>query len=179
MFGCSSIPDNRLDIKQFSMLPLKEQLNPFKSDGCSGWPEGTRKNSNLWLHCCFDHDIAYWLGGSRAAREKADLQFSSCVKKTNNLAATIMYIGVRNLGGPKMDTPYKWGYGWSYERGYLTLNRREANFAKNFLPKKNQNMRDYLIMERIDRPKKIEDLIKVKSKFIIEEYDPEGLANSD
>ena len=43
------------------------QLQPFTSDGCSAFPDGTMADNELWLACCEKHDLAYWQGGSYTA----------------------------------------------------------------------------------------------------------------
>ena len=150
---------------------MEKQLLPFKSDGCSAWPEGTKGKENLWIHCCFKHDIAYWLGGSEEARKSSDKEFKSCLKKLNKHAADVMYIGVRNFGSPYLDTNFKWGYGWTYERGYLTLNQRELSFAKKFLPKKGENMRNFLHLKKINEESKLPAIVLVQENFPLFQYD--------
>jgi hypothetical protein len=36
-----------------------------------------------------------------------------------------MLAGVRVGGSPLFPTSYRWGYGWSYQRGYQPLSERE------------------------------------------------------
>lgn len=99
------------------------ELAPFTSDGCSLFPDGSRKERNLWCDCCLTHDIAYWQGGTAAEREAADAALRDCVReKTGDeqLAAT-MYLGVRAGGHPAFPVWYRWGYGWPYGTGYQTL----------------------------------------------------------
>jgi hypothetical protein len=36
-----------------------------------------------------------------------------------------MYRGVRAGGTPYLPTPYRWGYGWRYLRGYKALTEAE------------------------------------------------------
>jgi protein tyrosine phosphatase (PTP) superfamily phosphohydrolase (DUF442 family) len=98
-------------------------LSPFTSDGCSLFPDGTIKDRAKWCDCCFAHDIAYWQGGTEDDRKKTDETLRDCVlnrTKDKNLAET-MYIGVRAGGHPAFLTWYRWGYGWSYGRGYKPL----------------------------------------------------------
>jgi hypothetical protein len=118
-----------------SKLPLKEQLRKFTSDGCSMWPDGTRSKPNAWLKCCYKHDRVYWLGGTYQQRENADRELRNCVKKSfSNFMGILMYMGVRVGGKPRYDTSYKWGYGWTYERGYVHLTKEEFDFAQNLSP---------------------------------------------
>src|SRR5271169_6094597 len=40
------------------------ELKPFTTDGCSDFPNGTPEHQDLWLTCCIQHDLAYWMGGT-------------------------------------------------------------------------------------------------------------------
>lgn len=102
-------------------------LNEFVSDGCSLFPDGTLKNRTLWCECCFNHDKAYWRGGSEEERKQADKTFRGCVlERTGNKAlAETMYGGVRVGGSPIFPTWYRWGYGWKYGKGYQPLTEEE------------------------------------------------------
>ena len=61
--------------------PGPVSLSAFTSDGCSGFPDGTRIQPMLWNACCLEHDIAYWLGGSRTDRLRADEALHECLNK--------------------------------------------------------------------------------------------------
>lgn len=104
------------------------ELNRFSSDGCSLFPDGTPNDRSRWCDCCFDHDLAYWRGGSREERKAADRALRSCVmERTKNQAlAETMYTGVRLGGSPVFPTWYRWGYGWKYGRGYRKLKAEES-----------------------------------------------------
>ena len=103
------------------------ELNEFASDGCSLFPDGTPKERMLWCDCCFNHDIAYWRGGTEEDRKAADKMLRACVleRTGNNTLATAMYDGVRAGGSPIFPTWYRWGYGWKYGRGYQSLTEEE------------------------------------------------------
>ena len=91
----------------------QEPPNSFTTDGCTLSPDGT------WQSCCVDHDMVYWCGGSSAARCLADEKFRSCIAaKGGGATASIMYWGVRLGGNPWLPTYWRWGYGWSWPRGY-------------------------------------------------------------
>ncbi len=95
-------------------------LRPFSSDGCTLFPDGTIKDRQKWCECCFQHDIAYWKGGTEDERKKADEALRDCVfsrTKDRTLAET-MYRGVRAGGHPAFPNWYRWGYGWPYSRGW-------------------------------------------------------------
>lgn len=102
-------------------------LDDFSSDGCSQFPDGTFSQEDLWCDCCITHDIAYWQGGSRQQKNRADHELRACVvNKTGNLwLADLMYYGVTFGGLPQFPTWYRWGYGWHYGRGFQLLNAQE------------------------------------------------------
>jgi hypothetical protein len=112
-------------------------LKPFTTDGCSLFPEGTPEHKDLWLTCCTNHDLAYWMGGTSEEREKADQELKACVDKTGEPAiAQLMLAGVRVGGTPYLPTPFRWGYGWSWPRGYQVLNDGEWEQVKTHLSTK-------------------------------------------
>jgi len=86
---------------------------PFTTDGCTLWPDGT------WQSCCVEHDMVYWGGGSAEARRVADAQLRACVTDHGGHAlATILYWSVQVGGHPWVPVYWRWGYGWSWPRGY-------------------------------------------------------------
>ena len=110
-------------------------LAAFSSDGCSLFPDGTFKERNKWCGCCQEHDIAYWQGGTVGQRLQADEALRACVVERTgdeNLAEA-MYLGVRGGGHPVFPTWYRWGYGWSYGRGYEALTEIELRRVRELL----------------------------------------------
>jgi hypothetical protein len=107
----------------FISSPLHaDELKPFTSDGCSAFPDGTLQQQSLWVNCCIRHDLAYWQGGTYAQREQADKALQSCVAQAGeDQIADLMLAGVRVGGSPYWPTPFRWGYGWSFGRGYKPL----------------------------------------------------------
>lgn len=103
------------------------QLNDFRSDGCSLFPDGTPFRQDLWCDCCMAHDLAYWQGGTRQQKRQADQALRRCVaeKTGSTVLADAMYFGVRLGGSPVFPTWYRWGYGWRYGRGFRSLNGYE------------------------------------------------------
>ncbi len=99
---------------------------PFQSDGCSLFPDGH------WGGCCVEHDRAYHKGGTAADRAAADETMRRCVllkvfdmRRGRRLRwesafafSLLMWFGVRIFGHPYWPTPFRWGYGWKYPRGY-------------------------------------------------------------
>lgn len=87
---------------------------PNPHDGCSCVPDINEKIRA----CCDAHDVAYWLGGTRAQRKQADQAFRQCARDAGHpVIAAIYYMGVRMGGVPWLPTPYRWGFGWPYEKG--------------------------------------------------------------
>lgn len=117
-------------------VPANAQpLNPFTTDGCSAFPDGTWEDRKLFLNCCTLHDFAYWQGGTVDQRLNADYQFSQCISNIGQPElAQLMLIGVRVGGSPYWPTPFRWGYGWPYPKGYGKLNANELQQIKLLTP---------------------------------------------
>ncbi len=113
-----------------------EGLEPFTSDACSLFPDRSILSDADWCSCCFEHDLAYWRGGTTEERVAADRQLSQCVRETNDapLRASLMYAGARAGGSPHIYTWFRWGYGWPYGRGYQELTPEEDALVETFLP---------------------------------------------
>ncbi|MDP6969379.1 MAG: hypothetical protein QGG88_09785 [Gammaproteobacteria bacterium] len=117
----------------FPSIPaISGELKPFKSDGCSAFPDGTMAQNELWLGCCTLHDYKYWLGGTYADRLRADKDLQQCVSKVGEPEiALLMLAGVRVGGTPLLPTQFRWGYGWDYPRFYRPLTASEVEQVKN------------------------------------------------
>lgn len=102
-------------------------LAPFTTDGCSLFPNRAVLTSADWCGCCVTHDLAYWRGGTVDERLQADQQLRACVLRVSGseALAELMFSGVRSGGSPYFFTTYRWGYGWSYGRGYAPLTPEE------------------------------------------------------
>ncbi|PIK14945.1 hypothetical protein [Halobacteriovorax sp. JY17] len=143
--ACAILPTSREDIQEQLKKPITKQLNPFFSDGCSKWPDGTKDKPNIWLICCFNHDKAYWLGGTKEEKFEADDKLRMCVKEHFSASMGIlMYLGVAVGGIPDYKTDYRWGFGWNYDRGYLKVTEEERAYATKLLPKKEESMWKYI-----------------------------------
>ena len=110
----------------FAASSCSEELSPFSSDGCSAFPDGTLAHKTLWLNCCTAHDFSYWKGGNYQQRVEADQTLKNCVAQVGQpQIAKLMLAGVRVGGTPLLPTPFRWGYGWGYPRGYKALSKEE------------------------------------------------------
>lgn len=117
-------------------------LEPFSSDGCSLFPDASLIDEKDWCMCCFEHDVAYWQGGSESQRHDADSALQACVleKTDDQVLARVMYEGVRLGGSPYFYNWYRWGYGWPYGRFYQKLNAAEQRRAKQLVDEYLSNM---------------------------------------
>ncbi len=120
-------------------------LSNFSSDGCSLFPDRSMINSDDWCDCCLEHDIAYWQGGTKEQRLRADGELRDCVlKKTGNQTlAEAMYQGVRFGGSPYFYNWYRWGYGWSYKRKYQELTPEEQALVNEKLLEYLEQTKDF------------------------------------
>jgi hypothetical protein len=101
-------------------------IQPFTSDGCSAFPDGTPEQQDLWLNCCVRHDHAYWKGGTYEERILADEALRECVAQVGEPEiAELMLLGVRVGGTPYLPTRFRWGYGWPFFRGYKPVSDEE------------------------------------------------------
>lgn len=109
-----------------STTALASEIKSFTSDGCSAFPDGTISQHSLWSNCCFLHDLDYWKGGTEEEKNIADYNLQSCVKNVGEPhIAKMMLAGVKVGGSPFLNTPFRWGYGWPYGRGYKALSQSD------------------------------------------------------
>lgn len=113
LFNCTSSDQNLQKLEK--EIYLQKQWTPplppnkFKSDGCSFCPD------NEWLKCCVEHDVIYWMGGSKEERKQADLDLEKCVGRSGHpFIGKIMYYSVRIGGVYWLPAPFRWGFGWDY-----------------------------------------------------------------
>lgn len=111
--GCQSLPT------------ASTPPSAFATDGCSLFPDRLPGGPD-WRGCCVSHDLAYWRGGSADDRLDADRALKACVgEQAHPWLGSFMYAGVRMAGGPSLPTPFRWGFGWPYGRGYLPVSADE------------------------------------------------------
>lgn len=102
--------------------------DPFVTDYCTSYPEGTRERPGLWKHCCEEHDLFFWAGGSLEDRNATDLRLKSCVEATGEvLQARLMYLAVA-IGGrsPIRFKTKQWGNAYPQRQRYLALTEEET-----------------------------------------------------
>ncbi|TEW54867.1 hypothetical protein E2R68_06765 [Psychromonas sp. RZ22] len=117
-----------------SLNVFADTLKPFKSDGCSLFPNGTFEDHDLWQKCCYEHDLKYWQGGTYQQRVEADKALQLCVSDLDEATiGLLMKVGVRFGGSPFFPTNFRWGYGWSYPRMYGELSQSELQRVKQHL----------------------------------------------
>lgn len=104
-------------------------LESFVSDGCTLFINGPPDQPNLWEHCCFEHDLVYWFGGTRSDKHFADLQLRSCVKKVaGSFWADIIYSGVVLGHYSPIKFKYVWGWGWHPTRPNEPFTKSELQY---------------------------------------------------
>jgi len=113
LIGCTDHSDeiNKIVSEIYAKNSVKEAtpLHAFKSDGCSGFPNGD------WLECCVRHDLRYWMGGTHEERTNADSALKRCVAdKGHPVIAKLMHFGIRIGGAWWLPTSFRWGFGWDY-----------------------------------------------------------------
>jgi len=103
MFSIDTFAQAR-DVPEIPGIPAD-----FQGDGCTHFPDGD------YADCCFEHDKAYYVGGSWKMRWRADKKLYQCVAAKrgfkHKLIAPIMWAGVRVFGVPFLPTQFRWGFG--------------------------------------------------------------------
>jgi hypothetical protein len=111
------------------------QLTPFWTDACTAFPDGTPDDPTLWQHCCVEHDLKYWAGGTLEQKADADGDLFNCVSDTGQpVIAALMVAGVAVGGTPFLPTFYRWGYGWPKLRGFAPLSQDEEMQVHELTP---------------------------------------------
>lgn len=99
--------------------PPPMPTQPFRTDGCSIWPDGMFTGES-WQRCCVEHDLSYWCGGSAEMRRGADEALRQCVgAEYAGWMGALMEPGVRVGGAPWVPAYFRWGYGHKYPAGYF------------------------------------------------------------
>ncbi|MBJ01205.1 MAG: hypothetical protein CME67_08230 [Halobacteriovoraceae bacterium] len=157
----------------YAGLSWSAQILPFSTDGCSAYFDGFDKESKTeWFHCCFAHDIVYWIGGTSEERLNSDLELEACVENSSNSTnAYMMYLGVRFGGRPDTGLPWRWAYGYKSGRGYTAPSTSEKITILDQFPSVYESIKDYnelLSKEQIkhmtEAAKKIQNSLIPKSE---------------
>lgn len=112
-----------------------QNLKPFVTDFCTSYREGTSQKPDLWKHCCVEHDLYFWAGGSLEDRKATDLRLKSCVESTGAIfQAKLIYLGV-TLGGvsPIKFKSKQWGNAWENRQRHISLNEIETSQLIQYL----------------------------------------------
>jgi hypothetical protein len=108
-------------VSSFSMISATAfAARDFSYDGCSLFPEGTIKEPKLWDHCCLEHDLFYWAGGTKKQRLSADRGLRQCLRDLGKKKlANLVYAAVRaGRLYPFKFRGQQWGNAWSLKRNY-------------------------------------------------------------
>lgn len=110
-------------------------LKPFLTDYCTAYPEGTRDQPELWKHCCIEHDLYFWAGGSREDRKETDLRLKACVEATGEVEIARLIYAAVTIGGasPIRFKTKEWGHAFEGRERYLPLSAEETTMVMNQL----------------------------------------------
>lgn len=113
----------------------EDKLLLFHSDGCTLFPNGTPVQPKLWCACCVAHDLAYWQGGNKQDRLRADVDLHRCVKAVagSDALGALMQAGVRAGGQPHLPSSFRWAYGWPRRTVYFELDEVDRARVKERL----------------------------------------------
>jgi hypothetical protein len=106
-------------------------LKPFLTDYCTGYAEGTRAQPDLWKHCCVEHDLYFWAGGSRDDRKATDLRLKHCVEATGAVEVARLIYAAVTVGGasPIRFKTKEWGHAFANRERYLALTTQETSLV--------------------------------------------------
>lgn len=118
-----------------SVSNASDTLKPFLTDYCTAYPEGTRERPDQWKHCCVEHDLFFWAGGSMEDRKRTDLRLKECVERAGApVQARLIYAAV-SIGGksPVRFKTKEWGHAWPGRIRYQSLSEEETAAAINYI----------------------------------------------
>ena len=105
-------------------------LQTFEDDGCTQFIDGPSNKPDLWAHCCFEHDLRYWFGGTKQDKKFSDIQLRECVKDVaGNFWANLIYNGVTLGGFSPVKFKYVWSWGWEPKRDNVSLTSDETTYV--------------------------------------------------
>jgi hypothetical protein len=109
-------------------------LHDFQSDGCTMFVDGPPSAAGLWRHCCFEHDLRYWFGGTIANRDHTDLELRQCVNEVAGPNwAEVVYRGVTWGHLSPMKSKTQWSWGWTPARENSKLTKEEIAYVEEKL----------------------------------------------
>lgn len=127
-----------------------EAPEPFLTDYCTGYPEGTLEHPHLWKHCCLEHDLYFWAGGSHEDRKDSDLLLRECIQDTGEeFQAKLIYWAVTaGAYSPIKFSNKKWNYGWSDRHQHRKLSLQDIDKIEKEILKSQYQEFDPLTIER-------------------------------
>lgn len=109
---------------------VQKILQDFEDDGCTLFIEGPSSKPDLWAHCCFEHDLRYWFGGTKEDKKFSDVQLRECVRDVaGNFWANLIYNGVKAGSFSPVKFKYVWSWGWTPERDKTKLTEEETKYV--------------------------------------------------
>ena len=125
-----------------SLTQAAPTLKPFVTDYCTLFVEGTRQQPNLWRHCCEEHDLYFWAGGSIEDKKASDQRLKACVKSAGASTQAVLIYTAVVIGGhsPIHIKAKQWGNTWENRPRYLTLTESETAQAIQYLETHNSDL---------------------------------------
>lgn len=91
------------------------ELKSFETDGCTFFFDKMGKRD--WKKCCLEHDIKYYIGGTKKRKKSVDRELKSCVKEAGgDFWAFIMHSGVKIGHLSPVKSKYAWNRSWNKSR---------------------------------------------------------------
>lgn len=115
----------------------------FQSDMCTSSPNGS------WGHCCYEHDLLYWVGGSFEQRKIADDQIMKCMNLSNG-PGHIYREFVRTAG-----TQF-WSSAWENNNMNLNIGPLEMEMIQN----------EYELWTNLGRPRDFDFVMQESILFL-------------
>lgn len=123
-----------------------DTIRSFETDYCTLFMEGN------WGHCCLDHDLSYWVGGSKQEQLQSDLKLKSCVAEAGGeFMGNAIYYAVRAGHYSPVKHKYKWSWGWGDEESFEPLSSGQKAVAGQELRRSNleEELVERFIQERL------------------------------
>jgi hypothetical protein len=116
----------------FALPNRSADPGPFTSNGCSGFREAK------FFGCCYTHDFAFWAGGNRDDRRRADKQLRQCLIDVtrgslyDRIIADIGYMLLAMERIPGQFVRDGWGRAWHFtgRRKYEPLSPAQKSIVE-------------------------------------------------